>query len=74
MKAEILTRLRALGTAARLEREAAVRARLRGLERELAEVRQRVPFWARLVFFRESPDERRERELATAIATAWGPA
>src|SRR5438128_517547 len=67
MKTEILTRLRALGTAARLEREAQLRARLHELERELAEVTQRVPFWARIVFFRESPDERRERELRASI-------
>ena len=68
MKDEIVARVRALGAAERLAATAKLAATLRQLERELREVSQEIPFWSRLVFFRESPDQQREREITATIA------
>lgn len=68
MKQAILARLRELGAADRVELEAKVRRQLAELERELAEVQQLVPFWNRVVFFVETADLRREKDLITRVA------
>jgi len=51
-----------------IARRDAATARIRGLQRELAEVRQRISLWDRVVFFSDTPDETRASELERQVS------
>lgn len=66
----VLGRLRRGEAAGALVREAELATEIARLERELAEVQQRIPFWQRLMFFVDSGDEQREDALQAQLAAA----
>lgn len=51
-------------------RATSVAADVARLERELEEVRRRIPLWDRMVFFLDSPDEQREAALERELKAA----
>ncbi|MBI4952917.1 MAG: hypothetical protein HY908_12860, partial [Myxococcales bacterium] len=55
---------------ARLAAERQHREACRALERRLAEVEQRIPWWERVAFFHDAPDELTARTLGTELAAA----
>lgn len=67
LRERILARLGARGLSDIVRRLSGMRQERGRLERELDEVSQRITTWERLVFFSDTPDEARARELRREI-------